>query len=104
MEAPFDKVDGVIATTSGYTGGRKEDPKYLEVSGGGTGHAESVQARLHARRRRRAPISLQRGRAPAALRTRALRDPHLRASAMLPRAARPVLTLEHCASRGAGNV
>lgn len=43
MEPPFDKLDGVISTTSGYTGGQKENPTYKEVSAGGTGHAESVQ-------------------------------------------------------------
>ena len=43
MEPPFDQLDGVLATTSGYTGGHKVDPTYREVSAGGTGHAESVQ-------------------------------------------------------------
>jgi methionine-S-sulfoxide reductase len=43
MEAPFDKLNGVISTTSGYTGGHKKDPTYKEVSHGGTGHAEAVQ-------------------------------------------------------------
>jgi len=43
MEAAFDKVDGVVSTTSGYTGGQTENPTYKEVSRGGTGHAESVQ-------------------------------------------------------------
>ncbi len=43
MEPPFDKLDGVLATTSGYTGGRKLDPTYEEVSAGGTGHFEAVQ-------------------------------------------------------------
>jgi peptide-methionine (S)-S-oxide reductase len=43
MEPPFDAIDGVISTTSGYTGGSKEDPTYREVSRGGTGHAEAVQ-------------------------------------------------------------
>jgi peptide-methionine (S)-S-oxide reductase len=43
MEPPFDKLDGVISTTSGYTGGHTTNPTYKEVSGGGTGHAESVQ-------------------------------------------------------------
>src|SRR5215213_5019626 len=43
MEPPFDKLDGVVSTTSGYTGGTKKNPTYEEVSDGGTGHAESVQ-------------------------------------------------------------
>jgi peptide-methionine (S)-S-oxide reductase len=43
MEPPFDALDGVISTTSGYTGGHKENPTYKEVSAGGTGHAEAVQ-------------------------------------------------------------
>ena len=43
MEAPFDALDGVISTTSGYTGGSKKDPTYQEVSSGWTGHAEAVQ-------------------------------------------------------------
>jgi len=43
MEPPFDELEGVIATTSGYTGGHKKDPTYKEVSAGGTGHTEAVQ-------------------------------------------------------------
>jgi len=43
MEAPFDKIDGVLATTSGYTGGTKPNPTYEQVSSGTTGHAEAVQ-------------------------------------------------------------
>ena len=43
MEAPFEKLDGVLAVTVGYTGGSKQNPTYEEVSAGGTGHAESVQ-------------------------------------------------------------
>lgn len=43
MEPPFDKVDGVIATISGYTGGQTKNPTYEEVSAGRTGHAEAVQ-------------------------------------------------------------
>jgi len=39
MEPPFDKLNGVVSTTSGYTGGEKVDPSYEEVSSGGTGHA-----------------------------------------------------------------
>lgn len=43
MEPPFDKLDGVLETTSGYTGGYVEDPTYNEVSRGRTGHTEAVQ-------------------------------------------------------------
>ncbi len=43
MEPPFDKLDGVISTTSGYTGGRKANPTYEEVSAGTTGHTEAVE-------------------------------------------------------------
>src|SRR5674476_1034613 len=42
-EADFDKVAGVISTTSGYTGGTVANPTYAQVSAGGTGHAEAVQ-------------------------------------------------------------
>lgn len=43
MEGPFDKLDGVVSTTVGYTGGEVENPSYEQVSAGGTGHAEAVQ-------------------------------------------------------------
>jgi len=43
MESPFEKLDGVIHVVSGYTGGHKENPKYKEVSAGGTGHVEAIQ-------------------------------------------------------------
>jgi peptide-methionine (S)-S-oxide reductase len=43
MEPPFEKLDGVVSVTSGYTGGTKKDPTYEEVSAGGTGHAESIE-------------------------------------------------------------
>ncbi|MBS0159462.1 MAG: peptide-methionine (S)-S-oxide reductase MsrA [Nitrospira sp.] len=43
MEEVFEKVPGVLSATSGYMGGRVENPTYEQVSGGGTGHAESVE-------------------------------------------------------------
>ncbi len=43
MEPPFDKLDGVLSTTSGYTAGHKTEPSYREVSSGKTGHTEAVQ-------------------------------------------------------------
>ena len=43
VESDFDKVPGVTATISGYTGGKTVNPSYHEVSSGTTGHAESVQ-------------------------------------------------------------
>lgn len=43
MEPPYDKLDGVISTISGYTGGSQTNPTYAQVSAGLTGHTESVQ-------------------------------------------------------------
>ena len=43
MEPPFEKLKGVDAVISGYTGGRTENPTYEEVSSGRTGHAEAVE-------------------------------------------------------------
>ncbi len=42
VELLFDKVDGVLSTTSGFTGGTKKNPTYDQVVTGTTGHAESV--------------------------------------------------------------
>jgi peptide-methionine (S)-S-oxide reductase len=43
MEAPFDRLPGVVSVTPGYSGGQVKNPTYEQVSAGGTGHAESVQ-------------------------------------------------------------
>lgn len=43
MEPPYDKLDGVLATTSGYIGGKTRNPTYEQVSSGATGHTEVVQ-------------------------------------------------------------
>jgi peptide-methionine (S)-S-oxide reductase len=43
MEPAFDKLNGVISTTSGYTAGHIKNPTYSEVSAGSTGHTEAMQ-------------------------------------------------------------
>jgi peptide-methionine (S)-S-oxide reductase len=43
MEAPFDKLPGVLSSTSGFAGGQTKNPTYEQVSSGSTGHAEAVQ-------------------------------------------------------------
>ena len=43
MEAPYDKLKGVISTTSGYMGGDVDNPTYEQVTRGRTGHVEVVQ-------------------------------------------------------------
>ncbi len=43
MEPPFDGLPGVLATTSGYTGGSVVNPSYEQVSSGKTGHLEAVK-------------------------------------------------------------
>ncbi len=43
MEAPFERLVGVLDVRSGFAGGRTVRPSYDEVTRGGTGHAEVVQ-------------------------------------------------------------
>jgi len=42
-EAIFEGLEGVISATSGYTGGKTENPTYKQVCSGETGHAEALQ-------------------------------------------------------------
>jgi peptide-methionine (S)-S-oxide reductase len=42
-EADFDKMPGVLSTTSGYIGGELISPTYDQISSGKTGHIEAVQ-------------------------------------------------------------
>jgi peptide-methionine (S)-S-oxide reductase len=42
-EAIFQQLDGVIKSTSGYSGGHVDNPSYKEVCNGTTGHAEVIQ-------------------------------------------------------------
>lgn len=42
-EAVFKMLDGVESVTSGYAGGHTENPTYMDVCGGETGHAEVIK-------------------------------------------------------------
>lgn len=42
MEPPYDELDGVVATISGYTGGDLPNPTYQQVIRNDTGHYEAV--------------------------------------------------------------
>ncbi|MEM1304767.1 MAG: peptide-methionine (S)-S-oxide reductase MsrA, partial [Planctomycetota bacterium] len=42
-EAVFQELEGVASVTSGYTGGKSDNPTYREVCSGLSGHAEVVQ-------------------------------------------------------------
>jgi peptide methionine sulfoxide reductase msrA/msrB len=50
MEASLEKVDGVHAVVSGYTGGETKNPSYKEIGAGRTGHVEAVQVRYDPRK------------------------------------------------------
>ena len=43
VEAVFKRIDGVISAVSGYSGGSRDDPTYVQVCTGRTGHAEVVK-------------------------------------------------------------
>jgi peptide-methionine (S)-S-oxide reductase len=49
-ESDFDKVDGVLSTTSGYMGGTTRNPTYRSISTGTTGHAEVVRIEFDPKR------------------------------------------------------
>lgn len=42
-EAVFQRLKGIESVVSGYSGGKREDPSYEQVSTGVTGHAEAIQ-------------------------------------------------------------
>ena len=48
VEAVFERLDGVVDVSSGYSGGNSENPTYDEVCSGTTGHAEAVQVHFNA--------------------------------------------------------
>lgn len=43
MEPPFDKLEGVSATVSGYSGGTVKNPDYKTISRGTSGHYEVIR-------------------------------------------------------------
>lgn len=45
-ESDFDKLPGVLETTSGYIAGHLDNPSYEQVSAGDSGHVEAVQVRF----------------------------------------------------------
>ncbi|TSC88323.1 MAG: peptide-methionine (S)-S-oxide reductase [Microgenomates group bacterium Gr01-1014_7] len=45
-EAIFKRLKGVKSVVSGYAGGTTENPTYMQVSSGNTGHAEAIQIKF----------------------------------------------------------
>ncbi|MBI2011268.1 peptide-methionine (S)-S-oxide reductase MsrA [Candidatus Daviesbacteria bacterium] len=45
-EAIFKRLKGVISVTSGYSGGKMENPSYDQVVHGNTNHAEAIQIKF----------------------------------------------------------
>ncbi len=43
VQRTFDRLEGVVDTEAGYTGGHAPDPTYEQVCSGTTGHAEAVR-------------------------------------------------------------
>ncbi len=43
VEAEFRRIDGVVGTRVGYTGGSTPNPTYKQVCSGRTGHAEALE-------------------------------------------------------------
>lgn len=43
VESDFDKLPGVVSTTSGYTGGHLKNPTYRDVTSETSGHREAVE-------------------------------------------------------------
>ncbi len=46
VEAIYQRVNGVTAVESGYSGGHVEDPTYRQVTTGQTGHAEVIRLKF----------------------------------------------------------
>jgi len=46
MQPPFDRIEGVVSTVVGYTGGDTSSPTYRQVCSGSTGHTEAMQVRF----------------------------------------------------------
>jgi len=49
VEAAFRRVESVVRTWTGYTGGTVQDPTYKQVCSGSTGHAEAVRVEFDPR-------------------------------------------------------